>query len=131
MRKLTLAALAGLTIAGAGLAGCASDPYYDGPSSRYASNRYAANRYDPYYDSGYYGPAYRPGYTYDNSAGSVALSVLGSLLGTRDDYGRVPVDQFGPNPDGMIGPDGHRIRCRLKTSYDSYYRQRITRRVCR
>lgn len=116
MRKLTLAALAGATVAGGALAGCASDPYYD-----YASR-------DPYYDRGYHGPVYAPGYAYSDS--SVALSVLGSLIG--DPYvSRVPVDRYGPNPHGMIAPDGHRITCRLRTSYDSYYGGRITRRVCR
>lgn len=119
MRKLTIAALAGAMLAGGALTGCASDPYY---------NDYAWNNRDPYYDRGYYGPIYRPGY--EPSGSSVALSVLGSLL-APDYAGRVPVDAYGPNPNGMIAPDGHRIRCRLQTRYDGYYGARVTRRVCR
>jgi hypothetical protein len=119
MRKLTLAALAGVTVAGAALAGCASDPYYDS---------YAWNRTDPYYDQAYYGPVYRPGYVY--APGTVGASVLGSLLGAYD-YAAVPYDQFGPNPDGLRAVDGHRIRCTLRTRYDSFYNARVTRRECR
>ena len=126
MRKLTMAALAGLMVAGGAIAGCASDPYYDG----YASSRYTSNRYDPYYDRNYYGPVDRPGYTYDSGA-SVAASVLGSLLGTGSYYGDVPHDRYGPNPHGMRAPDGHRIRCSLRRSYDRYYGATVTRRVCR
>ena len=120
MRKLTLAALAGCVMAGGAIAGCASDPYYDS---------YAATRYDPYYDRGYYGPAYRPGYSYDSSA-SVAASILGSLFGGSA-YGDVPYDRYGPNPHGMIAPDGHRIRCNLRRTYDRGYDAYVTRRVCR
>ena len=119
MRKLAWAALAGVMAAG-GLAACASDPYYDG---------YSVSRYDPYYDRYYYGPAYRPGYAYDPGAG-LAASVLGSLLGTG--YAAdVPYDRYGPNPHGMIAPDGHRIRCSLRRTYDRGFNAYVTRRVCR
>ena len=63
MRKFSLVALAGIAAAGAAVSGCASDPYY-------AENGWS--RPDPYYDRGYYGPVYRPGYAYDPSAASVA-----------------------------------------------------------
>lgn len=122
MRKVTMTALAGLMLAGGVVAGCASDPYY---------NDYAWNRTEPYYDNAYYGPVYHPGYVYDRSGSSVAASVLGSLLGGSYDYAAVPVDQFGPNPSGMIAPDGHRIRCTLRTRYDNVYNARVTRRECR
>jgi hypothetical protein len=122
MRKLTMAALAGVMVAGGALASCASDPYYDGYSVS------SMGRYDPYYDRSYYGPVYRPGYAYDPGAG-LAASVLGSLLGTG--YADVPHDRYGPNPHGMIAPDGHRIRCSLRRSYDRMYNAYVTRRVCR
>jgi hypothetical protein len=118
MRTLTLAALAGLTLAGGALAGCAT---YD--------DDYAWNTRDAYYAQGYYGPVYHPGYVYDSS--SIGASVLGSLFGGAYDYATVPADQFGPNPDGLIAADGHRIRCDLRTRYDSYYNARVTRRYCR
>jgi hypothetical protein len=120
MRTTTLAALAGLTLAGGALAGCASDPYY---------NDYAWNRPDPYYADAYYGPVYRPGYVY--APGSIGASVLGGLLGGAYDYGTVPADRYGPNPDGMIAADGHRIRCTLRSRYDSRYGARVMRRECR
>ena len=115
MRKLTLAALAGVIVGGGALAGCASDPYYD-----YASR-------DPYYDRYYYGPVYAPGAVY--TAPTVGLSVLGPLIGSE--YNRVPVDRYGPNPEGFIAPDGHRINCSLRRTYDPVYGARVTRRVCR
>jgi hypothetical protein len=125
MRKLTMAALAGLMVAGGAIAGCASDPYYDGYAST-GYRTYAATRYDPYFDRYYYGPVARPGYTYDATIGA---SVLGSLLGTGY-YGDVPVDRYGPNPEGMRAPDGHRIDCSLRRSYDRALGAYITRRVC-
>ena len=123
MRKLTIAALAGATIAGGALAGSAAAQPYD----------YYPRSYDPYYDRGYYtGPVYTREYYGDRSGAAAALSVLGALLGSGTSYyDRVPVDRFGPNPHGMRAPDGHRIRCHLRRTWDPYYGGRITRRVCR
>jgi len=125
MRKLLYAALAGATVAGGlGLAGVANAQYYD---------RYGYWHPAPTYDA--YRPA--PVNPYDNSYGyrtapTDALSVLGSVLGLNDPYtSRVPSDRYGPDPNGMIAPDGHRIKCKLRSRYDSYYGAYVTRRECR
>jgi len=65
-------------------------------------------RYDeygrPYYDDGYRAPgAY---------------------------YGAVPYDRFGPDPNGMIAADGHRIKCKLQDTYSYRFDRYVTRRVC-
>jgi len=76
-------------------------------------------RYDefgrPYYDD-----AYRRGYV-----APLAGAVIGPPL--YDAYARVPVDRYGPDPNGMIAADGHRIKCKLRDDDDYGYR---TRRVC-
>jgi hypothetical protein len=127
MRKLTTAALAGVALAGgATIAGeAAAQYYYPAPPAYY-------DRYDPYYRAP--APAYAPRYYDDRRSGSSLLgSVLGSVLGLNYDqgfYSRVPVDRYGPDPNGMIGPDGRRIKCKLRRSYDRYYGGYMTRREC-
>ena len=128
MRKLTAAALAGATVAGGALiAGQAAAQYYPAPPAYY-------DRYDPYYRA----PA--PAYRYDDrsyygnrSSSGVLGAVLGSVLGLNYDqgfYSRVPVDRYGPDPNGMIGPDGRRIKCKLRRSHDRYYGGTTIRREC-
>ena len=131
MRKLLTAALAGATVAGgAMIAQAQAQPYYYGapPSYGYSyspySNGYA---YDPYryngYNNGYYG----------GSGANTALGVLGSVLGLNyapNFYSGVPVDRYGPDPNGMIGPDGRRIKCKLRRTYDRYYGGSVLRREC-
>ena len=126
MRK-TLGALAALTmVAGTGFAAslAQAQPYpyggynYPGPYGGYS--------YDPY-SRDYGGRSYDPRYNYGGSSvGGIAGALLGSLLGDSygDDraYGRVPVDRYGPDPNGMIDRDGRRIKCKLKTRYDPYGR---------
>ena len=127
MRKLTIAALAGLTIAGGlGLATSGSaQPYrYYSPYDHSWHYTYDRDRYERY--------RYRYHDRDDDDAGAaLAGAVLGSLLGSDTGYyDRAPVDRFGPNPAGMIAPDGHRIRCRLRTNWDSYRDAYVTRRAC-
>lgn len=134
MRKWLTAALAGATVAGgAALAGqaMAQRYYYPAPPT-----------YSPYYDGYYRAPAYPQPYQqpyYDNryysGSGSAGLlgSVLGSVLGLsypQSFYSGVPVDRYGPDPNGMIGPDGRRIKCKLRRTYDSYYGGYTMRREC-
>jgi hypothetical protein len=131
MRKLLTAALAGATALGAAaMAGTVqAQPYgyyYNPPVAR-AYDPYTGRYYDP-------APAYRPAPQYapyngygSNDSLSAGLSVLGSALGlSAGGY-----DQYGYDPNGMIAPDGHRIKCKNRRVYDDYYRGYVTRRVCR
>lgn len=139
MRKLMSAAVAGLAIA-TGAAAIATtaeaQPYYGGgryyygPPAPYGS-------YTRPYDYSRYGQPY--GYTGNDpvAAGMAALgSVLGlNMQGAYGGYGGgygygVPVDRYGPDPNGMIGPDGRRIKCKIKRTYDRYYGGYVSRREC-
>lgn len=133
MRKLLTAALAGATVAG-GVAiaqSAAAQPYYYGPPPGYADPyRYSYPDRTYPYDNRYYDNRY--------SGSSSGLGVLGSVLGSvlgldygSSFYSRVPVDQYGPDPNGMIGPDGRRIKCKLRRTHDSYYGGYVVRRECR
>lgn len=126
MRKLITAALAGATVAGsvAIAQSAAAQPYDYGPPPGYSDPyRYSyPDRYSPYDDR------YR-----SSSDIGVLGSVLGSVLGLNygsSFYSRVPVDQYGPDPNGMIGPDGRRIKCKLRRTQDRYYGGYIVRREC-
>ena len=153
MRKLVRAAVAGLAITGGAVAisgaAQAQTRYYDPYTGRYVYNQpYSGYRAPttPYYYSQPYGYTqpygYAQPYAYNQPYGSntglsAGLAVLGSVLGLNTGiaaspygYGAVPVDQYGPDPNGMIGPDGRRIKCTLRRNYDSYYRQYVTRREC-
>jgi hypothetical protein len=122
MRKLLIATLAGASALGGVMIAQAvqAQPYgYYPPAAAYAEPGY---RYDadgrPYYDDGYRAPRYV------GDAGAV----LGSAL--ADGYARVPYDRYGPDPNGMIAPDGHKIKCKLMDDYDGRYGRYMTRRVC-
>ena len=123
MRKLLLAAAAGATLlGGAAISQTASaQPYVVYPAAPAAVE--PGYRYDaygrPYYDDGYRAPG-----VYVGEAGSV----LGPAI--VNGYASVPYDRYGPDPNGMIAPDGHRIKCKLSDSYDSRLDRYITRRVC-
>ncbi|RAK51499.1 hypothetical protein [Phenylobacterium deserti] len=140
MRKMASAAMAALVAAGAlsALGAAEAQPYgyYTGPGG-YGYRYDPPRAYDPY---GRYVPG-RPyyngydGYPGDSSIAGAAGAVLGALLGDPG-YGSgygwsgVPHDRYGPDPNGMIGPDGRRIKCKLRRSYDPYYRGQVTRREC-
>ena len=125
MRKTLGAAIAGLTIVagGAMVAGAATAQpyygyYYNPPPTAYYYNP-PVNPYAP-------APAYATPYY---AAPGLAGAVIGSILGA-DSFATVPgvpVDRFGPDPNGMLAADGHRIKCKLRDDYDYGYR---TRRVC-
>ena len=124
MRKLMTAALAGAGVAAGALAGsAAAQPFgYAHPPA-----------YQPHHPDGHYrGPVYTaPAYRHEPSGAALAMSVLGSLPGTDPGHhARVPVDRYGPDPNGMIGPDGRRIKCKLRRGYDDFYDGYVTRRVC-
>jgi hypothetical protein len=126
------AAAAGVALI-AGAAGIATaaqaQPYGDsyGPPPPYGRG------YERPYDDGRYGQPY--GYRGEDpvAAGMAALgAVLGlNLQGGYGGYGYgVPVDRYGPDPNGMIGPDGRRIKCKLRRTYDRGYGGYVTRREC-
>jgi len=126
MRKLLVAAVAGASVLGGAMIAqtVQAQPYgyyervapayhYDSYGRRYFEDRYGRHYVDDSDDV--YGPA-------------IAGSVLGSAL--ADGYARVPYDRYGPDPNGMISPDGHRIKCKLQDTYDDRIDHYVTRRVC-
>ncbi len=122
MRKLILAAVAGGTlISGAAMVQtAAAQAYVVYPPARVVEPGYRYDAYGrPYYDDGYRAA---PGYYAEGGA------VLGSAL--ADGYARVPYDRYGPDPNGMIAPDGHRIKCKLTDDHDYRAGRYMTRRVC-
>jgi hypothetical protein len=131
MRTMLSAAVIGLTaLGGAVIAGGAqAQPYgYYAPAPSGYYDSYGYYHPAPVYN-GYSGP---PSYSYyngDGSDASLAGALIGSLVGPS--YGgAVPVDRYGPDPNGMIAPDGHRIKCKLTTGYDSRWRGYHTYREC-
>lgn len=128
MRKMLGAAIVGLTVAGGAIvAGTAqAQPYgYYAPAPGYYDNGYYRPAPTPYYRNGYYAT---PSYSY--YSGSDAAGLAGALIGSvlAPAYGSaVPVDRFGPDPNGMIAPDGHRIKCKIRTGEDGYGRYRAFR----
>jgi hypothetical protein len=135
MRRMLAAASAALAIAGgAAMTGeVQAQPYgyytpYGGYAYSYSPPRAYGydGRYTPYsYYNGYDG--YNGGYS---SSAGLAGALLGSMMGGGY-YGRdVPYDRYGPDPNGMIAPDGHRIKCKLRSGYDSDYGGYRTRREC-
>jgi len=121
MRKLILAAVAGGTLlGGAAIAQtAAAQAYVVYPPARVVEPGYRFDAYGrPYYDDGYRAPAY--------------VGEAGSVLGPAlvEGYARVPYDRYGPDPNGMIAPDGHKIKCKLTDDYDYRLDRYLTRRVC-
>jgi len=128
MRR-TITALGALAVAGSvALAGAAqAQPY--GSYRGFGDYGY---RYAPAQAYGYDG-RYAPYGYYNGYDGSGRTAIAGALLGSLmgNGYGSgVRVDRYGPDPNGMIAPDGHRIKCKLRTSYDGYYGGYRTRREC-
>jgi len=123
MRKLLMAAVAGSTLLGGAMVAqsVTAQPYgyYVAPAYHYDS-----------YGRRYFEDAYGRHYVDDAPAYYDAPAIAGAVIGPAlvEGYARVPYDRYGPDPNGMIAPDGHRIKCKLTDSYDGYrYR---TRRVC-
>jgi hypothetical protein len=135
MRKLLTIALAGASVVGGAIVAEAAQAqpygYYPPAPSYYGNGYYAAPRpYAPY--TPYNGYAYRNSYG-DSGLAGIAGALLGSAIGADgyNGYGYgMPYDQYGPDPNGTIAPDGHRIKCKLRRTYDSYYRGDAIRRVC-
>ena len=137
MRKTLLIALAagvaGVAAAGAGSAKAQPYGYYPDRSADYAY-RYAPPRaYDS--DGNYTAYSYGNGSDgYNASVGYGLAAGLGAaLLGAAispDVLGHAPYDQYGPDPNGMVAPDGHRIKCKLTDSYNGDYGRYVTRRAC-
>jgi hypothetical protein len=142
MRKMLSAAVIGLTaFGGAVIAGGAqAQPYgYYAPAPSGYYDSYGHWHSAPVYNNGYYtAPAYvapsygytTPSYGYDTSGAGLAGALIGSLLGNGYATSAVPVDRYGPDPNGMIAPDGHRIKCKLRTGYDSRWGGYHTYRQC-
>jgi hypothetical protein len=121
------AALAGLAVTAAVGGAAQAQPHgYYAPGGNYAY------RYDPPRAYGYDG-RYTPYSYYDGYAGAGA-ALGGALLGAAiapELLGQAPYDRYGPDPNGMIAADGHRIECKLRTRYDGRYGAYRTRRECR
>lgn len=123
MRKLLLAGVAGATLLGGAMIAqsVSAQPYVVYPAAPTVVE--PGYRYDaygrPYYDDGYRTPG-----VYVGEAGSV----LGPAI--VNGYASVPYDRYGPDPNGMIAPDGHKIKCKLDDSFDVRLDRYITRRVC-
>jgi len=132
MRKMLGAALIGLTVAGgAVIAGTAqAQPYgYYAPAPSGYYDSYVYYHSAPVYTApsyGYTAPVY--GYNGSDVAG-LAGALIGSVIAPA--YGAaVPVDRYGPDPNGMIAPDGHRIKCKLRNQWDNDYDSYRTIREC-
>ena len=132
MRKMLSAAVIGLTaLGGAVIAGGAqAQPYgYYAPApSGYYDNGYYRPAPTPYYNRGYNGYYGTPSYNYNDDAG-LGGALIGSLVGPSYS-GAVPVDRYGPDPNGMIAPDGHRIKCKLVSGYNGRWGGYRTYRQC-
>jgi len=127
MRTKLGAAFAGLTAVAGGalIAGAAqAQTYYYSPAPTYYYNPPPSAYYVPTTPA-YVAPSYY-------AAPGVAGAVIGTILGA-DAYAAVPgvpVDQYGPDPNGMLAPDGHRLKCKLRTGFDSYHDAYMTHREC-
>jgi hypothetical protein len=122
MRKTLCVLLGGLTIASSAQA----QPYgyYPAPGAY-------AYRYEPpraYGPDGYYTPfSYYNGRDFSDAGQNMAL--LGSAIAPSV-LGSAPFDRYGPNPNGMIAPDGHVIRCKPVTAWSPRAARFVRRREC-
>src|SRR5690242_16803253 len=118
MRKLLVAAAAGASVLGGAMIAQAvhaqtyvvAPPLY-APAPAYHYDAYGRLVYDPAY-----------------AAPVVGGAVIGPPLAA---VGRaVPFDEYGPDPNGMIAADGHKIKCKLTDDWDSRFDRYMTHRVC-
>jgi len=125
MRKMMGAAIIGLMVAGgaiiAGPANAQPYGYYYAPAPGYYDNGYYRSGPPPYYYDGYTGYYTAPG------LGGALLGM--ALPGAAYPVG-TPVHRYGPDPNGMIAPDGHRIKCRITSGYDERYGRYRSFRMC-
>jgi hypothetical protein len=72
----------------------------------------------------------QPGYHYDDYGRPYFDN--GAYARGYYDYDRlgVPYDRFGPDPNGLIARDGHRIKCKLTDDWSYRLDRYVTRRVC-
>ena len=133
MRKMLSALAAALAVAGgaAAIAGAAqAQPYgyYDNSGDyayRYAPPREydGSGRYKPYsYYNGYDGYDYAP-------TTPEASAAIGAAMATAA-LGHTPYDQYGADPNGVVAPDGHQIKCKLVDEWNDYADRYVKRRVC-
>jgi hypothetical protein len=90
--------------------------YYQGDQGYYQSGRgyYRGDRYDD--DDDRRGPRdWNRGYGYP---------------GAPYVQGHPAYDEYGPDPNGLRAPDGHRIKCKLMDQWDDYAGQYVRRRNC-
>lgn len=128
MRNSLGAAILALAVAGVAQA----QPYgdYTGRGAEYGY-RYAppraydgAGRYLPYsYYNGYDGYDYPP--ATPEAGAALAAAMAAAALG------HAPYDEYGPDPNGAVAPDGHQIKCKLVSDWSDYYSRYVRRRVCR
>jgi hypothetical protein len=124
MRRILSAAAMGLVLTGAARA----QPYgyYPGPGAEYAYQYAPPRAYG--YDGGYTPYSYYNGYDWYYPSGYASAGPLpGPTLGP-DVLIRAPRDRWGPDPNGVRAPDGHRIKCKLVESWTGY--GYTTRREC-
>jgi hypothetical protein len=112
LKKIFLAAMVAALIPAAAVAQPGAQPYGDPSQGAYYGDR------GPYYgDDGRYPRAYA-----DTPYGyGVTPYVRGHLA----------YDQYGPDPNGLRAPDGHRLKCKVKKGCDDYSGERIKHRECR
>jgi len=87
-------------------------PYYDQGGARYQ------DRYD---DRGYYRDERRYPRRYADPYGYAGVPYV---------QGHPAYDEYGPDPNGLRAPDGHRIKCKLMDQWDGYAGQYVRRRNC-
>jgi len=120
MRKLLIAAAAGASALGGVMIAQAvqAQPIVVAPAAPvYAPP--AGYHYDAY-GRLVYDPAY--------AAPVVGGAVIGAPLVNA--YAGVPVDEYGPDPNGMRAADGHKIKCKLTDDWDERFDRYMTHRVC-
>jgi len=127
MRKLLFAAAAVATVLGGAMIAqtAQAQPYgyservapyyhYDSSGQRYFLDRYGHRHYVDEVAPRYY----------DDDGLAIGGALLGSVLGD------VPYDRYGPDPNGMIARDGHRIKCKLTSDWNDRVDRYVTHRVC-
>ncbi len=126
MRKMLCAMAAGLAAIAAAARGQPTG-YYPGPNASYAY-RYAPPR--AYGPSGDYTPeTYYSGYdTYYGQEGRWVAPPGAAAAEAAIEH--APRDAYGPDPNGLVAPDGHRIKCKLVGDWSSYAGRHVTRREC-